>query len=259
MEPFLTAAREAAGNLSVLRSIVWKVLAEPSVHSGFVALKEIEGVDKDQVLSASLNLFAFGTYQDYASASPGSFVDLNDAHILKLRQLTILSVVKEACLRKQSTVSYADLGTAIGLGQDVRLVEEVIISSVYAGILFCQLDQRHQQIVLSQTQSSLARDVRKEDILPMLSALQGFSSQLKTMIKTLDYSRTKAQEGSAEEQKYWKNVKEKIQSLQKAGRKADVDDLKWVPADSQSRNRQTKRSRGGFGGTAYGGEDCRRY
>eukprot|EP01031_Cornospumella_fuschlensis_P038294 gene38294-46534_t len=92
---------------------------------------------------ATLNLFAYGTYQDYLS-NPSSYIELSDGQLNKLRQLSVLSLVAE-----RQGVSYQELMDALGLSS-VSSLEDLLISCIYANLLSGKLDQMRRTLWVSR-------------------------------------------------------------------------------------------------------------
>lgn len=99
-----------------------------------------------------LELFAYGTYSDYAAA-PTSFPELSKKMIVKLRMLSIVSL---AHLSKK--VPYADLLAELGVG-NVRDLEDLIIDTIYAGLLDGRLNQAKEILNVRSAVRCPARDI----------------------------------------------------------------------------------------------------
>eukprot|EP01031_Cornospumella_fuschlensis_P036830 gene36830-44678_t len=110
---------------------------------------------------ATLNLFAYGTYQDYIS-NPSSYIELSDGQLNKLRQLSVLSLVAE-----RQGVSYQELMEALGLSS-VSSLEDLLISCIYANLLSGKLDQMRRTLWVSRANS---RDVSPADVSDIIQTL----------------------------------------------------------------------------------------
>ncbi|KAJ1435281.1 hypothetical protein B484DRAFT_446125 [Ochromonadaceae sp. CCMP2298] len=131
-----------------------ELLAMPSVQS----LK-----DEPEFRSAfnTLELFAYGTFGDYTSKR-GDYLELTAVQESKLKQLSVLSLAAH-----QRTVSYATLQAALAV-DSVRALEDLIIETIYAGLLRGRLDPQGRQL---RAHSCAARDVRLSDVDGLIETL----------------------------------------------------------------------------------------
>ncbi len=92
-------------NIQSIQSIIHKCLSDPKVHVGFNELSTIPTIQKTlseststigQSLLRTLDLFSYGLYLDYKKTKvEGKFVTLNDGQEMKLRMLTVVSIVQQ--------------------------------------------------------------------------------------------------------------------------------------------------------------------
>lgn len=101
---------------------------------------------------------------------------LNAAQEKKLKQLTIVSLAVDA-----TSLSYAQLQAATGTS-DVRELENLIISCIYAGVLSGKMDQGQQAFVV---RGCSGRDVRASEIASMLAFIRGWRQQADAVLGTL--------------------------------------------------------------------------
>mmetsp|Transcript_16523 Transcript_16523/g.40384 ORF Transcript_16523/g.40384 Transcript_16523/m.40384 type:complete len:282 (-) Transcript_16523:898-1743(-) len=247
---------------STLRAIVLKVLSHPQIFCGFDELKAIvKPKVEDSQLLETLDLFSYGDYQDY-SQNKEKYLLLNDQQLSKLRQLTILTTVQEACKNGVSVLSYGSLGEALSIDTDNRRgIEEIIISCLYARVLNGKLCQQSQQFKIA-VPPCCSRDVMPSQIPDLLATLESLRDRLESSNDRLE----KAQNfvcGSVErDEAHWKTVKEQAKLAQSqapnaatgsgasnvrnalsAGWSAD----QGIAGRRSSASRQSKRSRGGMG------------
>jgi COP9 signalosome complex subunit 7 len=123
-----------------------------------------------------LKIFSYGTYTDYSMAS--GLPALNEAQTLKLRQLSFLTLAKDP-----SNLSYTKLISALGLTSS-RELEDLVISTIYSGLITGQLDPYHQLVVVSSV--SPLRDLPPNSIPAMLSTLQEWSSRCVSTLADLE-------------------------------------------------------------------------
>jgi COP9 signalosome complex subunit 7 len=123
-----------------------------------------------------LQIFSFGTYNDYTSTP--NLPPLNDSQIQKLRQLSFLTLAK-----KPADLTYANLLRALSL-QTPRELEDLVISAIYAGLLSGTLDPYHQLVSVSSV--SPLRDLAPNSIPTMINTLNEWSSRCVSTLADLD-------------------------------------------------------------------------
>jgi COP9 signalosome complex subunit 7 len=101
---------------------------------------------------------------------------LNAAQEKKLKQLTLVSMAVDA-----TSLSYAQMQAATGVS-DVRELENLIISCIYAGVLSGKMDQGQQEFVV---RGCAGRDVRPAEIASMLAFIRGWRQQADSVLQTL--------------------------------------------------------------------------
>lgn len=293
--PLVQAATELSGGVagnnssSVMnqaRGLVLKACADGHIFAGFDQLKDaLSAVTSDQqqqqgklVIDNTLDLFSYGVLHDYNNASrdkTNKYLDLNAKHILKLRQLTVISVVQEACHRKMGFVPYADFAAALDLqleqnsGQqaadkaaECRAVEEILLSCLYVGIIQGQLCQKTKRLVLVSDSHQQQpppppcrpRDVSPEQVTTMLQQVEKLQDQIQQSVVSLQEQKNAVGKKMDE---YDEFVKNKAMAMKKAAeanssgsggsntRGAVSSSAAWV--DPSEAARRQKRSRGGPG------------
>lgn len=98
-----------------MNPIVYKALTDPKVYSGFdELLRSLPANDTtttatsssntgSSLLANTLRLFSYGTYRDYCSAPPGTYMTLHESQLFKLKALTVASIVHGHCRRVWTT------------------------------------------------------------------------------------------------------------------------------------------------------------
>jgi COP9 signalosome complex subunit 7 len=158
IEPFVELAKTTSGPLA-LCGVIDRCLRSRDVFvfGELLDLPQVQSLASTAAYQAhfsTLNLFAYGTYQDYKSAkAAGTYLDLPEAVIRKLKQLTLLSI---AATRK--TLTYAELEHELEV-PNTKELEDTIISTMYAGLISGKLDQRNQ---LLEIHTASGRDVRPD-------------------------------------------------------------------------------------------------
>lgn len=94
---------------------------------------------------------------------PSRYLELSDVSITKLKILTLMSLASD-----HYNLKYADLLTALAI-QSVRELEDLIIETIYTGLIIGKLDQRRQLFIV---QSCQPRDCKRTDIDSILAQLQ---------------------------------------------------------------------------------------
>jgi len=173
-------AKSSKGNDCVM--VIKQVLKHPLIYVFGELLEQpnVKELDKQPTLKPYLDLlrlFAYGTFQDYKRASP-PLPALSDFEITKLKQLTIVSLAA-----KNKTLRYAVLMTELEMST-VRGLEDLIIESVYQGLVKGQLDQNKKTF---EVQSAIGRDIGPNDVDEMLQTLESWlqaSSSLGAKLET---------------------------------------------------------------------------
>lgn len=292
LQPLLQMARECVTspstlNVSTVRTLILKALSDPQIFAGFDQMKRcvqpaLDATNADsEVLLRTLDLFSYGSYRDYAAATAiatPQYISLNESQLLKLRQLTVISLVQQACNTPTSTaiIAYSTLANELGFEysdtnnstntESLRKVEEVVISCVYARILSGQLCQKTKCLELSSEYGPpcRARDIPLHQVSTLLDSLVRLQTKLQSTITGVQVAKSQAQSNCDADVDYWRQVDEQIQKTSSqlfepgsAGATSTVARASWgagstTESTSRSRdgvaNRQTKRSRGGFSG-----------
>ena len=263
LQPLLDAAKESLSSVPTVRAMVVKVLSHPDIFCGYDQLKAllVNGNIEDGPLLATLDLFSYGTYASYSQNS-SAYIPLNDKQIAKLRQLTLISCVQDACERGQSAISYASISEALQLSEQ-RQMEQVIVSCLYNRAINGKLCQKSKQLLISNVPPCVSRDVPLTSIPNMMQQLQAFQDRLSTSHAGLEEIHSDISQSLAQSAAYWKMIEErqtKAQAQQlhnnpggsSGGGGGTVRLAGWpessVGARRSSANRQSKRSRGGLGG-----------
>ncbi|CAM8899581.1 unnamed protein product [Rhodiola kirilowii] len=133
-----------------------EILAVPSIA-------ELEGTGQSVYLNL-LRLFAYGTWSDYKSHA-GSLLQLVPEQILKLKQLTVLSMSETG-----KVLPYDQLMQELDVA-NVRQLEDFLIECMYAGIVRGKLDQFRRCF---EVQFAAGRDVRPSQLGNMTDVLSNW-------------------------------------------------------------------------------------
>ncbi|KAL7620735.1 hypothetical protein AAE478_009733 [Parahypoxylon ruwenzoriense] len=182
LEPFLALSKSAAAPRAAA-DLVTQATSNPHTY----VFAELLQTPQIQALTQSpehapylslLEIFSFGMYETY-NQSRDSLPALNDAQLLKLRQLSLLTLARDP----HANLTYTALQTSLGLS-DARAVEDLVISAIYAGLVAAQLDPRHQAVHVSSV--SPLRDLAPNSIPSMLTALRAWSGRCSETLSDLE-------------------------------------------------------------------------
>ncbi|KAI2511862.1 COP9 signalosome complex subunit 7 [Fragilaria crotonensis] len=239
LQPLLQMAKESSKNVDTNRTLVLKALSDPTIFCGFDQIKATLEITDDHVLGRTLDLFSYGTYSEYKSAEPGHFISFSDAHVFKLRQLTVLSLVQEACSQASSAISYDDLSHALDVNNQIDVVEDVLVSCIYAGVVAGQLCQKSKSFLLSCTMPYRSRDVPRTQTKNLLDRLKQFRNRLDETLNHVHAAKLEAQMLKESHDAFWRQN----EGNQKAG---TADRFALRTRDRPTVRASNKRSRGGF-------------
>ena len=172
-----------SSNISMIRTLVFKAFSSPDIFCGFDQIKAAvqpalaSAPDGDAILR-TLDLFSYGTYKEASNMQQ----TLTDAQLLKLRMLTIVTLVERACLDAHGVVPYSTVAQELSLEVDTlesnRQVEELMIACIYAGIVNGKLCQKTRSLVVSSTDGPPCRPRDVQNVASMLESLKAMQQNL---------------------------------------------------------------------------------
>ncbi|KAF9481225.1 hypothetical protein BDN70DRAFT_992032 [Pholiota conissans] len=179
LEPFLLMAKSLKG--AAAAKLIQDATSAPGVFvfSELLELPNIQELaksDQHQKFFSLLQLFSYKTYQDYLQHKD-LLPPLNQAQIIKLKHLTIVSLAAE-----RRILPYGDLQQALDIS-NVRELEDLIIDAIYLDLLQGKLDQKEEQFEVSYT---MGRDLEPGQLEKVLAALQDWASTTAAVLATLD-------------------------------------------------------------------------
>lgn len=185
LEQFCTLAKSAGGSravgdivqqaLNAKRVFVFgELLAEPNVR----ALKSTDQANQLRLLE----IFAYGTYSDYKKEA-SSLPPLTPPQKTKLRQLSLVSLA-----RKASVVPYDAIGEALEVTEQ-RDLEDLVIETVYAGLVAGKMDQMAREFKVSRASG---RDVKPDDVGAMADALTAWADRADAVAEQLEENKVQA-------------------------------------------------------------------
>ena len=212
---------------------------------------------------ALLHIFAWGTWSDYTGEfqttiaqylhvkSPfpetPNLPQLSDVQEQKLRQLSLLSLSTSPY-----TLTYAHLLSELSLST-TRALEDLVISSIYAGLLTAKLDTLSQRVDVSSV--APLRDLKPGSVPRMVSVLEDWDSRCVSVLGEIEGQvqtvRRKAQEQRKRETEHEKAVAKKMgendDGRGKLGKRGGGEEADEMDIDEGGRRlRSTKRGGGNF-------------
>ncbi|KAK4227245.1 hypothetical protein QBC38DRAFT_198733 [Podospora fimiseda] len=188
LQPFLALASSATSPQTAADLVV-RATSAPNTY----IFTELLQTPEVQALASSpefaqfltlLEIFCYGSYQSYKS-TPG-LPELTDAQLLKLRQLSLLTIASQkndpALASTEPALSYASLQKVLDL-QSRESVEKLVVSAIYAGLIKAQLNPKDSMIQINSV--SALRDVSPSAIGGLLSSLQALSARCDATLESL--------------------------------------------------------------------------
>ena len=246
LKPLLEASKEAGeSNIATVRAVVMKAFSHPSIFCGFDQIKVAihpaltsGGGDPStgESLARTLDLFSYGRYSDYVN-NKSSYLNLTETQITKLRQLSVLSAVQDACSRGENEISYNKLAHELGFvsttngeqqrqvlqnQQDeetsrlLRQVEQVLISCIYSQVLDGRLCQKEKKLLISSHRGPpcRARDVPLDNLSSMIDKLRGLHERLESSYDELDKAHSSVQTSVNKNTSYWNSVEDRKKKVE---------------------------------------------
>jgi len=207
IEGFLALAKNARG--AAAQQLVHQVTEAPGVFvfgeiAQFPGIKQLEtDFPREWKL---LELFAFGTYREYLN-DKSSYPELSELQICKLRHLSVVSLASNS-----KHVSYDLLKKELALNS-LRELEDLIIETIYAGILKGKLDQRENQL---EVEFVIARDIKPNTIDTVLSTLGEWCNNCDSALSSLQAQILRANDGMEVKQAAKKKMEAEIEQVKSA-------------------------------------------
>ncbi|ETV67270.1 hypothetical protein H257_16509 [Aphanomyces astaci] len=185
LEQFTLLAKTARGRACV--ALIQQVLSNKKLFvfgelldmPNVKALAESDQTDQ-QGHARLLAIFAHGRYLDYVRQKEDAtfhIPDLNAAQALKLRKLTVVSLCQQ-----HKSVPYRILMRELQISS-VRDVEDIVIDTIYSGLVEGKLDQKNE---VFESSYSVGRDVQPSDIDDMILRLTQWQNNAKQACLHID-------------------------------------------------------------------------
>ena len=217
----------------------------------------------------TLELFAYGTWGDYREScslhegtGPPNFIELNNLQATKLKQLTIVQLAN-----REKIIAYSSLLRELDI-ESVRELEDLIIETIYAGVLSGKIDQDKGVLRVKWT---IGRDVPpsqhlvtiintlgvwRERCLSTLAVLEDGSNRVRLCREA---GRDQQDKTNRITEEVRANLRDSMASGEQRGRDSDEEyDEAFPRRTAQSmvalhrRTRTAKRTRGGVTNTGSG-------
>lgn len=186
---------------------------------------EVSNNQKDSFLRSfnSLELFAFGTYEDYEK-DHGRYIELSKIMIKKLKQLSIISMAME-----DKIIPYPKLQQKLNV-KDVRALEDLIIETIYSGLISAKMNQQEQ---ILRVQGFIGRDVRLRELPNLIQKLTSFHTTCEEQLEVSKASTNIIKEARERHVKAEKEAQKQFDA-QRERVKASIKDKKNTPGKNRA-------------------------
>ncbi|KAF3310971.1 hypothetical protein TWF173_009091 [Orbilia oligospora] len=239
LEEFIVLGKSAPGAAAVAN--IQKCISSPNcfVFAELLELPNVRALQNDPDHAKwleALKLFAYGSYMDYKhqqTTSPNSLPDLSPPQLTKLKQLSLITIAST----EPHKLTYPSLQSLLDI-PNTRLLEDLIISAIYASLLDAKLDTANQRVEVSST---AGRDVAPGDVTNMIAALESWSSSCSSVLTEIEAQIASIQASAVTQRKeqlaYEKAVDDKRKTAEKDGSKGkrviDHDGLGLGPGEDE--------------------------
>jgi len=207
LEQFVLLAKSAKGAAAV--ELVKQALEAPGVYV-FGELLDMPNIielqfDQFQPYFNLLNLFAFGTYQQYLEAKD-SIPELTSAMQQKLRHLTIVTLSESnKCIPYQVLVQQLDM-------KNLRELEDLVIEAIYGDVIRGKLDQRNGQLEID---FAIGRDARPNDIGQVIQTLNEWCEACDSILGAIETQVVNANSEKERHIRHRANIEEEVTNIKK--------------------------------------------
>ncbi|KAG5967367.1 hypothetical protein E4U58_002178 [Claviceps cyperi] len=172
LEPILALSKSAV-HPRAAADLITQATSAPNTYIFAELLEQpnIQALATSEEFASHLNLlriFSYETYSSYRGVA-ANLPPLNESQILKLRQLSILSLARD-----RHNLHYDVLQQELGLSS-AREVEELVITAIYAGLVKATLDPDRK--IVQVTSLAPLRDLEPGCIPSMILALENWSDK----------------------------------------------------------------------------------
>jgi hypothetical protein len=277
LRPYIDAA-STCQNVTAMRAVVSKVLQDPELFAGYDQIKSAllqagsSSTKKDltpseESIIRTLDLFSYGTLTDYHKQASGYYLTLTDAQLFKLRQLTVLTLIEQACMKKQDRVTYNAIYQELHLADAAaprtaeneqasvqdrllqgREIEFLLAQLLGARLVAGKLSQKNSAFLLNKPSLRDGNSwvVQPRDVHP--STIENF------MLPALSLLNKKLVESSeriqTQQALLLQAMEQEKEALQRQTDKMQIDSIPTLEGSSGAHGQRPKRSRGGLVGSS---------
>ncbi|VUC36009.1 unnamed protein product [Clonostachys rosea] len=207
LEPFL-ALSKSANSPRAAADLITRATSAPNtfIFAELLQTPQITALSKSPEFLPYyklLQIFSHGTYQAYKTTP--DLPALSDPQTLKLRQLSLLSLVRD-----RNKLSYDSLQKNLDL-ETTREVEDLVITAIYAGLVNATLDPARQAVQVSSI--APVRDLAPGAIPEMTAILHTWSGRCSSTLTELNEQISNIRASAALREKEKKAAEEKLKSL----------------------------------------------
>jgi COP9 signalosome complex subunit 7 len=245
LEPFIALSKSASSSRAAA-DLVTRATSAPNtfIFTELLATPSIQALAESEEFSPYLELlqiFSYGTYQTYKDTA--NLPPLTDPQATKLRQLSLMTLASD-----RSNLTYDALLTALDLSS-ARQLEDLVISAVYAGLIYATLDPARQCVIVSGV--APLRDLSPGAIPGFIASLNNWSERCDSTLLDLQAQINKIREAAAERTKEQRTTEDKMNALlQSESRDAGKKESSNSPRDILLRRAYQKRAMGEAGSCA---------
>jgi COP9 signalosome complex subunit 7 len=214
LQAYLEMGKAAKENHTLVISFIKQILSQPGVY----VFGEVLDMDNVKTLEKGddnakqhwelLNIFAYGTYADFKSKQDKlSLVKLTKVQETKLKQLTIVSLAS-----KNRVIPYSVLQTELDVS-NVRELEDLIIDSIYQGLLTGKLDQAKSEVQVDET---FGRDIKGQDVKKLFSTLDNWAASSDSLMKLIEERLTWASKETKRASQHKDDFAKKLEEMKTA-------------------------------------------
>jgi len=198
-----------------------------------------------------LQIFSYGTYKDYL-AKKQELPELTVNQTKKLQHLTIITLSEQG-----KCIPYNTLLQELGMN-NLRELEDLIIEGIYSEIIQGKLDQRR---ALLEVDTTIGRDIRKEDIPTIVATLENWYDTCETVLTSLQTQVDRANVAKSQKNQRRETLEQEIMNLKKSikiqSQEVDeaygggMNDSREALGVERTPKKTTKKSLGGRGGKLF--------
>lgn len=169
LEQYLVLAKNARGKSC--EALITQALSNPHTFVFGELLAVIKETDVSIEYLRLLEIFSYGTYDDYL-AQQSHLPELTAAQQRKLKMLTLSSMAAQDHVLPFETLQHKLQVLT------VRELENMVIDSVYAGLLDAKIDHKSKTV---QVMSAFGRDLPTDKVPELLNQLKMFAVQVNSI------------------------------------------------------------------------------